>query len=379
MPSVTYPCVFLDVSIGTEPVGRLVIELFIDKAPKTCENFRALCTGSKHSLSYSMAPFHRIIDGFVIQGGDITKGDGTGGVSIYGDTFEDENTRWREIDMPGLVCMANGGKNMNSSQFFITLAPCLYLTGKHTVFGHLMSGQNVINRIVQVPVDKDDRPKIDVLIARCGEMERPSAATRTRSIMSSNSKQTSEDRGRRKRRRSPSKSPTRSESPSRGHTRSSGSRHRHHYRKHHHVSSSPSPTPPGRRNRRRSDASLDHNIRGRPRQRSRHRTRSPILESVSPPRHRRKRSQPPSRRRESNESGKSPDLRRQRSLPNLYNDDNSMSPGTSSRSGYRDMMTEEWFRGMRDAGSNIDADHAMGDRSLGESGGGFPPVGGVAR
>ncbi|KAI9775039.1 MAG: hypothetical protein M1839_001591 [Geoglossum umbratile] len=115
--SIARPRIFLDIQIGTEPAGRLVIELFVDKTPKTCENFRALCTGELgHGLSYKASPFHRIIDEFMVQGGDITKGDGTGGKSIYGGDFEDENIGWRGIDKVGLVCMANRGKATNSSQ-----------------------------------------------------------------------------------------------------------------------------------------------------------------------------------------------------------------------------------------------------------------------
>ncbi|KAK4982660.1 peptidyl-prolyl cis-trans isomerase cpr6 [Elasticomyces elasticus] len=96
------PRVFMDVNIGDEPAGRLTIELFADQAPKTCENFHALCTSSHLPLTYKLAPFHRIIDEFMVQGGDITKGNGTGGDSIYGGEFEDENLSWRELDAAGL-------------------------------------------------------------------------------------------------------------------------------------------------------------------------------------------------------------------------------------------------------------------------------------
>ena len=116
------PRVFLDVQSGADFFGRIVIELFIDKAPKTCENFRSICTLSHTSppaagpLTYKGSPFHRIIDSFMIQGGDITAGNGTGGTSIYGGNLADENLGWRDIDAPGLVCMANRGKDTNSSQ-----------------------------------------------------------------------------------------------------------------------------------------------------------------------------------------------------------------------------------------------------------------------
>lgn len=114
--------VFLDVQSGAEFYGRIIIELFNDKAPKTCENFRSICTSSHTPqsaaapLTYKNSPFHRIIDEFMIQGGDITAGNGTGGMSIYGKNFEDENLGWREIDAAGLVCMANRGRDTNSSQ-----------------------------------------------------------------------------------------------------------------------------------------------------------------------------------------------------------------------------------------------------------------------
>jgi cyclophilin family peptidyl-prolyl cis-trans isomerase len=109
--------VFLDISIGTQPAGRLTIELFNDRTPKTCENFRTLCVGAQPPMTYKMSKFHRVIDEFMAQGGDITKGDGTGGTSIYGATFEDENLQWRDMDAAGLVCMANRGKDTNSSQY----------------------------------------------------------------------------------------------------------------------------------------------------------------------------------------------------------------------------------------------------------------------
>ncbi|KAI9756676.1 MAG: hypothetical protein M4579_003765 [Chaenotheca gracillima] len=170
--AVVRPRVFLDAQIGTEPVGRIVIELFVDKVPKTCENFKALCTTQQSDLSYKLSVFHRVIDEFMIQGGDITKGDGTGGKSIYGEEFEDENLGWHDLDKAGLVCMANRGKDTNNSQFFLSLAPCPHLNGKHTVFGLVVSGQPVLERIAKVKVDKNDRPLDDVLVAHCGELER---------------------------------------------------------------------------------------------------------------------------------------------------------------------------------------------------------------
>ncbi|KAL8651771.1 MAG: hypothetical protein Q9226_004558 [Calogaya cf. arnoldii] len=156
----TRPRVFLDVQSGSEFLGRITIELFSDKTPKTAENFRAICTppSSAQPLTYKGSRFHRIIDEFMIQGGDITASNGTGGMSIYGPVFEDENIGWREIDAVGLVCMANRGKGTNNSQFFITLAPCQHLNTKHTVFGHVIKGLDVCERMAKVQVDNGDRP-----------------------------------------------------------------------------------------------------------------------------------------------------------------------------------------------------------------------------
>lgn len=120
--SPTRPRVFLDVQAGADFFARITIELFSDKTPRTCRNFRLICISSRTlqsaaaPLTYKGSPFHRVIDEFMIQGGDITAGNGTGGLSIYGENFEDENLGWRQIDAAGLVCMANRGKNTNSSQ-----------------------------------------------------------------------------------------------------------------------------------------------------------------------------------------------------------------------------------------------------------------------
>ncbi|KAL8734293.1 MAG: hypothetical protein Q9181_003240 [Wetmoreana brouardii] len=117
----TRPRVFLDVQSGADFLGHVTIELFSDKTPKTCENFRAICSSSYTPpsaggpLTYKGSPFHRLVDEFMIQGGDITAGNGTGGASIYGGDFDDENIGWRDIDTAGLVCMANRGKGTNSS------------------------------------------------------------------------------------------------------------------------------------------------------------------------------------------------------------------------------------------------------------------------
>ena len=121
------------------PIGQLNFKLYEDDCPKTTANFIALCSGqNKESLSYKDAPFHRIVTDFMIQGGDITNGDGSGGMSIYGPSFPDENLRFQH-KRRGILSMANAGPNSNNSQFFITLAECGWLDGIHCVFGEIVA------------------------------------------------------------------------------------------------------------------------------------------------------------------------------------------------------------------------------------------------
>jgi len=171
------PRVFMDFAVSNEPYGRVVFELFTDTAPRTCENFRALCTGEKgisangNPLYYKNSIIHRSIKDFMIQGGDFTKRNGTGGESIYGGTFSDEDLQ-RPLESPALLCMANKGPHTNGSQFFVTLRECLHLNGKHVVFGRIIKGyEEVVKRLVGVPVDEKDRPTVPIIITNCGELE----------------------------------------------------------------------------------------------------------------------------------------------------------------------------------------------------------------
>ncbi|MBK1721468.1 peptidylprolyl isomerase [Thiocystis violacea] len=163
------PKVAMDVSIGGKPAGTITLELFADVAPKTAENFRALCTGEKgEDLSFAGSPFHRIIPGFMIQGGDFTNGNGTGGKSIYGEKFADENF---ELDFtgPGQLAMANAGPNTNGSQFFITVAATPWLSGKHVVFGKVVEGMDVISAI-EAQGSNSGRPASPVTLESCRQL-----------------------------------------------------------------------------------------------------------------------------------------------------------------------------------------------------------------
>ena len=139
------PRVFFDVSIGSKPAGTIVFELFKDVVPKTAENFKQLCMKPR-GKGYIGSKFHRIIPDFMIQGGDFTRGNGTGGMSIYGERFDDENFKIKHSG-PGLLSMANCGPNTNGSQFFITTVPCPWLDGHHVVFGKVVDGMDVVKKI----------------------------------------------------------------------------------------------------------------------------------------------------------------------------------------------------------------------------------------
>ena len=168
------PRVFFDITIGGSPAGRIVFELFADVVPKTAENFRALCTGEKgvgksgKPLHYKGSAFHRIITQFMCQGGDFTRGNGTGGESIYGEKFPDENFKLKHTQ-PGLLSMANAGPNTNGSQFFITTVVTSWLDGKHTVFGKVVEGMDIVKKM-ESNGSQDGRTRSPVVIADCGQL-----------------------------------------------------------------------------------------------------------------------------------------------------------------------------------------------------------------
>ena len=163
------PQCFFDITVNNKSLGRIVFELYSDIVPKTAENFRCLCTGEKgNGLHYKGCGFHRVIPEFMLQGGDFTNHNGTGGRSIYGSRFNDENFI-KKHEKPGLLSMANAGKNTNGSQFFITTVPCPWLDGKHCVFGEVVQGMDVVTKIESLGTESG-KPKAKIIIADCGQL-----------------------------------------------------------------------------------------------------------------------------------------------------------------------------------------------------------------
>ncbi|ORX39187.1 cyclophilin-like domain-containing protein [Kockovaella imperatae] len=183
---------YFDITIAGQPAGRITFELYSAYLPKTTENFKALCIGDKTNdagvkLAYAGSSFHRCIKGFMLQAGDFTRGDGTGGLSIYGEKFSltcPDEAFIHEHDKPMLLSMANAGPNTNGSQFFITTVPTPHLDGKHVVFGQVVTGKALVRRIENIPTTSD-KPNEPVTIAAAGVLSKEDIEAERKKIQDS--------------------------------------------------------------------------------------------------------------------------------------------------------------------------------------------------
>ena len=160
--------VFLDITVDNNYIGRIEIQLHNDITPLTAENFRSLCVGDK-GYTYKGCNFHRVIPNFMLQTGDITNFNGTGGMSIYGTSFNDENFILKHTE-PGILSMANAGPNTNSSQFFITTVATPWLNGRHVVFGKVINGMKVV-KIIETYGSQSGQTNATIIIGDCGQLQ----------------------------------------------------------------------------------------------------------------------------------------------------------------------------------------------------------------
>ena len=161
------PVCFFDITANDQPLGRIEMTLRADVVPKTAENFRALCTGEK-GFGYKGSPFHRVITQFMCQGGDFTRQNGTGGKSIYGEKFADENFKLKHTG-PGVLSMANAGPNTNGSQFFLCTVETNWLDGKHCVFGNVTKGMDVVKKVESYG-SQSGQTSAKIIVADCGQL-----------------------------------------------------------------------------------------------------------------------------------------------------------------------------------------------------------------